>query len=241
MPCTRRRCSAESRRRSRSARGWCCSARPSPWGRRRRTMARMCEPRLGVSIQGRIRNLGLSTTRGRFFSRSCAVHPMNLSRGASFHAAVLKPSMATGQPLRVVDGVAHLGADQGRVSEIVVAGDELVPELPFPGATHDGVQVERTDLVEGCRGREQRRLGVRSEDDRPGPALASLGRRQGDHAVAVHGQHGDLGHHVLEPTVGLEPADAPAELSRQAARVGCGSAATSARSSTISSAVKPRP
>ena len=146
-----------------------------------------------------------------------------------------------GPAVAVVDGVAHLGADQGRVSEIVVAGDELVPELPFPGATHDGVQVERTDLVEGCRGREQRRLGVRSEDDRPGPALASLGRRQGDHAVAVRGQHGDLGHHVLEPAVGLEPADAPAELSRQAARVGCGSAAISARSSTISSAVKPRP
>ncbi len=27
-----------------------------------------------------------------------------------------------------MDGVAHLGADQGLVSEIVVAGDELVPE-----------------------------------------------------------------------------------------------------------------
>ena len=31
----------------------------------------------------------------------------------------------------------------------------------------------------------------------------------------MHGQHGDPGHHVLEPAVGLEPADAPAELSRQ--------------------------
>ena len=66
-----------------------------------------------------------------------------------------------GPAVAVVDGVAHLGADQGLVSEIVVAGDELVPELPFPGAAHDGAQVERTDLVEGCRGREQRRLGVR--------------------------------------------------------------------------------
>ena len=47
-----------------------------------------------------MRNLGLSTTSGRFFSRSCGVHPMNLSRGASFQAAVEKPSMATGQPLR---------------------------------------------------------------------------------------------------------------------------------------------
>ena len=38
-----------------------------------------------------------------------------------------------GPAVAVVDGVAHLGADQGLVSEIVVAGDELVPELPFPG------------------------------------------------------------------------------------------------------------
>ena len=39
-----------------------------------------------------------------------------------------------------------------------------------------------------------------------------LGRRQGDQAVLMHGQHGDLGHHVLEPSVRLEPADTPAEL-----------------------------
>ena len=40
-------------------------------GQARRMMARMCEPRLGILTQGRIRNLGLSTTRGRFLSRSC--------------------------------------------------------------------------------------------------------------------------------------------------------------------------
>ena len=74
-----------------------------PWrsrGRRRRMRARMCESRLGMVIQGRIRNLGLSTTSGRFFSRDCGVQPMKLSRGASFHAAVEKPSMAMGQPFR---------------------------------------------------------------------------------------------------------------------------------------------
>ena len=27
----------------------------------------------------------------------------------------------------------------------------------------------------------------------------------------MHGQHGHRGHHVLEPAIGLEPADAPAE------------------------------
>ena len=48
-------------------------------------------------IQGRIRNRGLSTTRGRFFSRNCGVQPMKQSRGASRHAAVLKPSMASGR------------------------------------------------------------------------------------------------------------------------------------------------
>ena len=80
----------------------------------------MCEPRLGILIQGRIRNLGLSTTKGRFFSRFCRVHPMKLSRGASFHAAVEKPH-GERPAVAVVDGVAHLGADQGLVSEIVVA------------------------------------------------------------------------------------------------------------------------
>ena len=32
-----------------------------------------------------------------------------------------------------MDGVAHLGADQGPVAEIVIAGDELVPQLALPG------------------------------------------------------------------------------------------------------------
>ena len=114
-----------------------------------------------------------------------------------------------------MDGVAHLGADQGLVAEIVVAGDELVPALALAGVAHDSAQSERADVVEGCRGREQRRLGVVSEDDRLWPVLAPLGRWQDDETVAVHGQHGDPGHHVLEGAVGLEPADAPAELSRQ--------------------------
>ena len=64
----------------------------------------------------------------------------------------------------VLAGIAHLGADQGLVPEIVVAGDELVPELALPGGAHDGAQVERADLVQGRRGREQRRFGVRPEE-----------------------------------------------------------------------------
>ena len=35
----------------------------------------------------------------------------------------------------------------------------------------------------------------------------------------MHGQHGHPGHHVLEPAIGLEPADAPAELLRQGVAV----------------------
>ena len=93
----------------------------------------------------------------------------------------------------VMDGVAHLGADQGLVAEIVVAGDELVPELPFPGVTHDGAEVERANLVEGGRRREQRGFGIRPEDDGLGAALPSPRRREHDDAVAMHGEHGDLG------------------------------------------------
>ena len=60
----------------------------------------LAETRAKLRGQGRMRNLGLSTTRGRFFSRFCGVHPMKLSHGASVQAAVEKPSMAMGQPFR---------------------------------------------------------------------------------------------------------------------------------------------
>ena len=163
-----------------------------------------------------MRKRGLSTTRGRFFSRSCGVHPMKLSRGASFHAGGGEAEHGERPAVAVVDGVAHLCADQGLVAEIVIAGDELVPDLAFAGLAHDGAQIERSDFVEGRRRGKQWRLGVRSEDDGPGlvpPPPPWKG--QGDHAVAVHGEHGDAGHHVLEAAVGLEPADALAELPRQ--------------------------
>ena len=140
-----------------------------------------------------------------------------------------------------MDGVAHLGADQGRVAEIVMAGDELVPQLARAGAAHDGAQVERAHLVKRCRRRERRRFGVRPEDDGPGPVLPPLRRRQGDQAVLVHGRHGHPRHHVLEPAVGLEPADAPAELLRQGWRVGAGGPAINARNSAIYPGVKSRP
>ena len=63
----------------------------------------------------------------------------------------------------VVDGVAHLGADEGLVAEIVVAGDELVPQPALPGAADDGADLQRADLAEGRgrRGRGAARYPVR--------------------------------------------------------------------------------
>ena len=178
-------------------------------------MARMCEPRLGISIHGNYQEPWvvdhqrevLLAHLGRPSDEVVARGELPGGGGEAEHGE--RPAVA------VVDGVAHLGADQGLVAEVVVAGDELVPELPFPGVAHDGAEVEGANLVEGRRRGEQRRLGVRSEDDGLGPALPAPRRRQGDDAIAVHGEHGHLRHHVLEAAVGLEPADTPAELSGQ--------------------------
>ena len=114
----------------------------------------------------------------------------------------------------VVDGVAHLGADEGLVAEVVVAGDELVPEPALAGSAHGDAHIERPDLIEGLGRRDEGRFGVGSEDDRPGPVLPPLRRRQRDQAVLVHGEHGHPGHHVLESAVGLVPVDAAAEFLR---------------------------
>ena len=80
----------------------------------------MWEPRLGIRIHGRMRNRGLSMTGGSFFLRRVGVHPMKRSGGARDQ---VKPRMASGRPAAIVDGVAHLGADEGPLAEIVVAGD----------------------------------------------------------------------------------------------------------------------
>ena len=97
-----------------------------------------------------------SRPRRESFSRSCRVHPMKLSRGASFHAAVEKPSMASGQPSR-----------SRRISPTRVS-EELLP----------GCRARRGAGRAGgpCRGSSGpgARFGVRPEDDRPGPVLPSL-------------------------------------------------------------------
>ena len=115
----------------------------------------------------------------------------------------------------VVDGVAHLGADEGLVAEVVVAGDELVPEPALAGSAHDDAHIEGADLIEGPGRRDEGLFGAGSEGDRPGPVLAPLRRGERNPAVVVHGEHGHPGHHVLEPAVGFVPADAAAELLRE--------------------------
>ena len=95
--------------------------------------------------------------------------------------------------------------------QIMVAGDELVPLFPFAVVTGDGSQAQRTGVLEGGWRGEHRWLGGLYEGDRPQPVLSPFRRRQHDQGVVVHGQHRHSGHHVLEPTVGLEPADAPAK------------------------------
>ena len=112
-------------------------------------------------------------------------------------------------------GVAHLCADQGFVTEVVVAGDKRVPLLALGRAPEHGSQADRAHLIEGLGRRFQRRVGIGSEGHWHGGVAPPLRRWQDDQPVLVHGQHGDARHHVLEPAVGLVPADAPAERFRQ--------------------------
>ena len=51
---------------------------------------------------------------------------------------LLKPAAG-----RVMDRVARPRADQARVSEVVAADDELVPEPAFPGAARDDPDIQR--------------------------------------------------------------------------------------------------
>ena len=88
-------------------------------------------------VHGRMRNLGLSMTMGRFFSRTYGVHPMNRSRGASLYACG-EAKHGDRPTVAVLDAVAHLGTDQGLVAAIVVVDEELVPPPAFAGFAGDG-------------------------------------------------------------------------------------------------------
>ena len=71
-----------------------------------------------------------------------------------------------GPAVAVMDGVAHLCPDQACIAQVMVAGDELVPERAFPGPAHHGADLQRLQVVETGRSREQRRFGLRPEHDR---------------------------------------------------------------------------
>ena len=172
----------------------------------------MCEPRLGILIQGAI-SLGLPSTKGRFFSRSCRVHPMKLSRGASFHrrwrSRAWRAASRRGRGRRSASG-----RRPGSCIRDSGSGRRTRSRACSPGCRARRGAGRGADLVEGRRGREQRRFGVRPEDDRPGPVLPSLRRGRAIRPSLCMASI-DPGHHFLEFAVGLEPADAPAELLRQ--------------------------
>ncbi len=71
--------------------------------------------------------------------------------GSGFPGGGAEAEQGQGQAVAGVDEVAQLGAGQVLVAEIVVAVDELVPDATagVPGA--QGIETERTDLVEGAR------------------------------------------------------------------------------------------
>ena len=140
-----------------------------------------------------------------------------------------------------VHGVAHLGADQRLVAEVVVAGDVLVPQLPPAVAAHDGAHIERADRVERGRRRQPGRFGVGPERDRPGPVLAPLRRGHFDPAVPVHGQLTTRAIMSLSPPSALYQPMRRQNCFDRAWRLSVGGPAISARSNAISVVVKSRP
>ena len=107
-----------------------------------------------MRIQGRMRKRALLTTSARLRWRCAGLQPMKLSRGAVFPGRGTEAEHGQGLAGGGVDEVAHLGAGQGVVAEVVVAGDEGVPQPPL-GAGGDGFDTQRAHRVERRRGLEQ--------------------------------------------------------------------------------------
>ena len=63
---------------------------------------------------------------------------MKRSRGASVQAAGEEAEHGERHAVAGVHGVAHLGADQGLVAEVVVAAEVVVPQRPPAVTAHDG-------------------------------------------------------------------------------------------------------
>ena len=204
-------------------------------------MARMCEPRLGISTQGRIRNLGLSITSGQVLLALLGRPSDEVVARGELPGGGGEAEHGDGPAVAVVNGVAHLGADQGLVSEVVVAGDELVPEPAFPGAVHDGAEVERADLVEGRRARGTAAARCRSEGDGLGPAPLPPGGGSSMRPSRCMASMVTRAIMSLRPPSGLSQPMRRQNSIDRARRLSCAGPATSARRSAISSAVKSRP
>ena len=112
---------------------------------------------------------------------------------ASFHAALEKPSTATGRPLRSWRFRAPTRVVQQRWWWRATNSFHRLPSRAAP------LTVRRSS------GRTSARV------DGAGSVVPWSGLGQGDPAVPVQGEHGDAGHHVPVAAVGLAPADALAE------------------------------
>ena len=209
-------------------------------------MARMCEPRLGMVDPGQDqeprvvdhqRQVFLALVCGRPSDEAVARGELPCGGGEAEHGE--RPAVS------VVDGVAHLGADQGLVAEVVVAGDELVPQPALAGAR------ARQSLISS--GRTSSRVGRRREQRR----LRCPGRRRSAWAGPV--RHFLGGGSVIRPSrcmasmvtraiISLRPPSGlnqPMRRQKLPRQSGVGSAggeaAISACSSAISPVVKSRP
>ena len=109
--------------------------------------------------------------------------------------------------------VADLGSGKGLVAEVVVALDEVVPEMLL-GSGRGGAEMKgwpgREGPVVGRLGSGQLRV-----TDTPGPGAVgrgALGRRQDEKAVPLHGKERHAAGEILEGSVGLGPAEGLADL-----------------------------
>jgi len=195
---------------------------------------------VGYLIQGRMRNLGLSMTREVFLAQLWGPTDEAVA-GGELASGGGEAEHGEGAAEAVVDGVADLGADQGLVSEVVVAGDELVPEPALAGVADGGMEAEGPDLIEGGgRGKSGGSVSGPKVMGRRG-GRGHLGGGRTMRPSLCMASMVTLAIMSLRPPSGLcQPMRRQNSLER-AWRLGGGEAASSSRKRAISSVVKSRP